>query len=441
MIYGFDSFEWSPASDSDVAHWRTPPGATAALSLTPAPAFEAAQNGGAPWGVLFCAFRSLPKRDTFVPLATGNDPRNDKNVDGRFLDAAESLLGFRPEGETIADVLYSILTTGADPSGDGINPLMPELNWKMPLWADGTLLRRDVLTQLHPHWSKVVSRIKRELSELRARSIAGKMVNAATKEIDRGYFRRCADKRLEELAGPRARDKAKLWEVIRPADWPVDETPEPHATTISDNFNRADNASLGNSSEGWSWTEVTGNTDIASNAASPTSTATANINRAESDLSSSNHYSQSTLTAGASTTSNHLSIVRFDAASQQSIQFFSRRNTTNTYRLFKSNTLGALTQIGSTVNTTSPASGSTSKVDVTGANAITGYNNGSAVIGPSTDSAGSTNTRCGMGGSSISGGAMTIDDFVAGDLASGLIYTQLERSVRGMNRGIALGGF
>jgi hypothetical protein len=64
------------------------------------------------------------------------------------------------------------------------------------------------------------------------------------------------------------------------------------------------------------------------------------------------------------------------------------------YRLFK-NVAGSFTQLGSTVSGTQGA-GDTIEIKADAANAITGYHNGSAIVGPVTDSAGATNTKHGI---------------------------------------------
>lgn len=78
--------------------------------------------------------------------------------------------------------------------------------------------------------------------------------------------------------------------------------------TITDNFTRADADALGSSSEGWSWTEVSGDADIVSNEAKGFSTG---HHRAESDLGSATHYASMTPTGGGN---GYGPIVRFDAS-------------------------------------------------------------------------------------------------------------------------------
>ena len=64
---------------------------------------------------------------------------------------------------------------------------------------------------------------------------------------------------------------------------------DPH-TTYSDTFNRADSSNMGAS-----WTEVVGDMEIKSNAASIVSVNVNAVSRYESDLSSANHYSSVTI--------------------------------------------------------------------------------------------------------------------------------------------------
>jgi hypothetical protein len=63
--------------------------------------------------------------------------------------------------------------------------------------------------------------------------------------------------------------------------------------TITDNFDRANNASsLGSSSEGWSWTAVAGTWGINNNLAYAPGASTTQTARAEIDLDSADHYAQ-----------------------------------------------------------------------------------------------------------------------------------------------------
>lgn len=67
-------------------------------------------------------------------------------------------------------------------------------------------------------------------------------------------------------------------------------------TTITDDFNRAD-GDIGSSSEGWSWTQVRGDLNIASNVVQPIS-ASHNEGRAEFDLQTDNMFAQATVPSG-----------------------------------------------------------------------------------------------------------------------------------------------
>lgn len=90
-------------------------------------------------------------------------------------------------------------------------------------------------------------------------------------------------------------------------------------TTIADTFNRSDSGTLGTSSDGWSWTDgVTGWTgggggfEIVSNQCK--ANGTSGDARAETDLSSADHWAYTTLIARTSTTHRFGAVARFDAS-------------------------------------------------------------------------------------------------------------------------------
>jgi hypothetical protein len=219
---------------------------------------------------------------------------------------------------------------------------------------------------------------------------------------------------------------------IRPNGWPKDETPLPHQTTITDNFNRANQAQLGTSSEGWSWSALSGELDIVSNTAQVITTP--GVYRADSDLSSSDHYSQADTIARSALSSQGTAVFTRKDSSSTLTYYFGRLQGTGSdvVRLFKS-IANVATQLGSdgAVTVSLPQSikqtcnGSTISVDYAGVNKIS-----------LTDTSITTNTRTGLriADNSV---AASMDNFQASDLSvAGVLYTQLERSTRGLGRGM-----
>lgn len=194
-------------------------------------------------------------------------------------------------------------------------------------------------------------------------------------------------------------------------------------TTITDGFTRAGADALGTSSEGWSWTELTGDLDISSSGVTAESTGYSgqNFARAEADLASPNHYAQLRVTQWAANSSAAIHVhARFAAASNSSLVFYIRNDaggSSFTYRVFKQ-TAVSFTQIGSTISAPSaPVAPYTARIEVNASNIIKGFIDGVEKISVGPDSFNSSELRTGIGAVPISPTATLLDDFQAGDLS------------------------
>jgi hypothetical protein len=142
-------------------------------------------------------------------------------------DAWESELGFRPAGNQLRDLLWDQLTSGADPAGEaGPKPLMPRVGGTLELNLGGHSVIRSERFKWgrHRHTNQVQSVLQRDFESLW--------------EETNGHEHCCRvlDYRCEKY---------------RVADW-QDIVPQrlrahvpgrlPHATTYTDDFNRADGA-------------------------------------------------------------------------------------------------------------------------------------------------------------------------------------------------------
>lgn len=100
--------------------WQPPEGALAAVDLRTLEAQAVA--GGTP-GLGFFA-TNTPLDSAYTLLGTGDC--RELNTTGAMRDAWESLLGYRPEGNLLVDLLWDQLTTGSDPDGaEHAKPLLP----------------------------------------------------------------------------------------------------------------------------------------------------------------------------------------------------------------------------------------------------------------------------------------------------------------------------
>jgi len=184
-------------------------------------------------------------------------------------------------------------------------------------------------------------------------------------------------------------------------------------TTLTDNFNRADQGGLGTASGGGTWTQVNGGTtlNIVSNQCKNISGGTNRATyRLDSDLASADHEVFVTMVSGIA---QNGVLARFDPTSNS--------DATETYYLAHANATalqlykrvsGTFTQLGS--DSTSVVNGDIVKLRCSGT-AITTYINGTLKHNQ-TDSAITGNKRCGIYSSKD---ANIMDDWQANDLAAG----------------------
>ena len=197
------------------------------------------------------------------------------------------------------------------------------------------------------------------------------------------------------------------------------EIPLPRQTTLLDNYNRADADALGTSSEGWSWTEVVNDIDILTNEAREgNTTSVVGRARAESDLSSDDHYAQHKAIFSAATADQAGPIVRYSAAADTGVFSMVRGATTTTGRIGKVVT-GTETSLATFNETPAPASGLVAKLEVDTVDLCTLYYNALSKV-TVTDATGVGNLRTGIRldnrSATIHPGA---DNFEAADTAAG----------------------
>lgn len=184
--------------------------------------------------------------------------------------------------------------------------------------------------------------------------------------------------------------------------------------TITDNFNRADSTtSLGSSSEGWSWTAVGGTWGINTNRAYLVATGGSNSARAESDLSSTDHYAQMVLGVAAQIGP----CVRFAAGA--ATFYHARRAGSTSIGLLRFNA-GSATTLG-TLTVAALGIGDTLKLSVTGTGAtvtLEAFINGvsAGTFGDTDANRITSGTRCGLRAAAAGTGNSPMDDFQAADL-------------------------
>ena len=299
-------------------------------------------------------------------------------------------------GTTVADVLWEMFTVQSDPTGDsGCKPLdCLDSGRRMELVVAGNVLRAQRLNRSDPEAVPLLDLKKRIYRSVRQDCLDGK--------LPLRLYRRMLGSWVRKYEFP--------YRDFQPNDLP-DEPPDDPTTTISDNFNRANAGSLGSSSEGWSWTEVTGTWGIESNQALKSVTAaTYEVARADSDLSSADHYSQ-VLISGGTSLDVHGPCCRMPSSASATGYIFGTFNLDIYLSKIEAGTVTALINTAYTF-----ATGETYKVESNGTT-IKGYVNGAEVLS-STDTAITGNLRCGMVSYGVAVVGM-LDDFLASDLAAG----------------------
>lgn len=205
-----------------------------------------------------------------------------------------------------------------------------------------------------------------------------------------------------------------------------------HETSLTDDFTRADQTGLGTAAGGWSWGSVTAGINIVSNRAR--STADNNASRAESDLSSADHYAEVDVIQSAATSRAMGARCRYASGANTAYEATSSGTSTGSF-LLKRISAGTPTTL-STADRGSTTLSRTVRVTVSGSNLDCWEGGVSKTTATDTNITG--NLRCGIGKSSTQQtGTQEWDNFVCSDgAAGGILYTQLERGLRGVTRGV-----
>ena len=367
------------------------------------------QAGGAPEGMGIFTYT----QDVDIPdaIAFGQDlvrelTEKEKDTWRGILNIQETL-----DGRTLKDVIWNILTIHADATGrDRSKPLMPTVRGNLEMRMGGFSLVKSEPFDIHTHPAKsVVLGVLRE-----------------------DYRRICAEHRkIFRRGDPRQEHYKKVlgaWmrkyrvsdhRIFLPSELP-DEGWLPPTTIIGDTFVEASDTDISSHTAtgpngGFSWTELTGDTDIiaSTDLAQHQSGLTASELRADSDLSTDDHYSQGDVTPSTSVSSAAGTIGRKDSTTTLTfyIAEVSPPENDDLYKLEKSID-GTRTGIGDAAYDGSD--GDTLRLEMSGSS-ITILNNGVIKVGPITDTSITGNLRAGM---RLRGSSEELDNFEAADLAA-----------------------
>ena len=396
MRYYLGPWVKNPAPE---AYWHAPSGVVGAIDLRSIPAQNTAGVG------FFTTPDAVTLSNQYVQIALGSIDTFSITPAGRTVIA--NALGLASvSGVTLLDCLKDILTLRADPTGiNRWKPLMPTIAGNLEIYLGGhSMIWSQEFDLAMPEAANVIAVLQEDYRAMLGDALAGKMGRNGV--VDLQFHRRVLDSWGEKFRVSNPED------IFVPADLPK-EPRLPHGTTITDNFNRADADALGNSSEGWSWTEVINDTDIVSNQAHSQGTEDCEA-RAESDLASSDHYGQVDVV---NTTFKGGAFARFSASARTAYIGYLR--ATVTLRLSK-NVSGTETLLSDAVIT--PALPEAYKIEANGS-AIKVYQAGVQRLSI-TDTAITGNTRCGIY-TRTSGSSNIVDNFSAADLAVAALATDL----------------
>lgn len=355
------------------------------------------------------------------------------------LSAWETHFGRRAAGETVADWIAWQLTDGSDPTGATPAPTaMPDSRRDFDLFLP--LHSRVSRRRLRPDWSdpwasRVRDRVRADLVRLtrdlrdEAKALR-KLEQAARKAKQTDAADRLAaraakldgDQVARKFLGATARTLFGRWDDPRARELvsaDADFEPLKPETSYSDDFTRADGATIGNL---LTWTEVGGDYwSTASNTVRRTSTSTGSDGRtarAEHDFSSANHWASAAITTFTRTSSEARGgvVVRHSTSDTTYYCSFHSAGTVNGQAIIKF--VASAATVLTTYTSRTYSSPDTIYIESNGSTITDDWNPPGSARSV-TDSAISTGTRAGLYAVSQGYGTTTdvrLDDFNAADL-------------------------
>jgi len=386
-------FRWNDDDPND-PYWHAPAPDKLVGLIDLRPIADQAELGGVPRGYGVFEYSEPVQRPSFIKI--GTDP--DGVVAIPKLNEIETLFGTNniPSGTTVSELIDKLLSTH---NTDKLCPVnMPDRTLHTRVRLGGREIKKHKVVPLTgPRWPRILNRIHNKYLRY-------------TQRPDPDFKRRMLTVWMEKY-------NVQDHTIFIPEGEPI-VTPLPHNTTITESFNTADSDTLG---PDLSWTEISGDIDISSNAFVTGSDAVAGNAMANSDLSTSDNYAKIDVTDLSRVTNYALVGIRCrhvsSAASSSDVMAYGMRiyDSGNDYHRIEKIVSGSSTAIsGPTLFTFSNPD--EIKIEADGST-IKGYLNG-AEVHSVTDTAIASGTRGGLvtytghSNDSISG-----DNFEAGDIA------------------------
>lgn len=400
--------------------WRPPNGATNIIDLRPIPA-QGLSGEVSGFGV-FATPDDVTLSSDYRLFGTGGSLAD--IGDSKDKSVFASMVGVKAvDGDSLSEWLFTLCTLYADPLGDtAVRPLLP-INGKH--FSAFGIIKPFSLNG--PEAAGSIAVIRDDYRKLRAASLAGRLGH------DGLQHRRVLDFLGKQYGINNPQD------VFIPGDLPK-EAPVPHATTINDDFTRANGTGLGTAtvasvSQGWSWTcfdadgagtvSATNRLNIVSNKAALDNASGSNYGqtRSGSALSSADHFAQITTgVVGTGSNNPQLGPVARFANSGTNIsgyQFRALPIGSNGFDLEKVSATGVQSQLAVSA-AVQVADGKVMKLTANGSAISCDYDAGSLTLSV-TDTSVTGNVNCGMyavcGNTLVAG--PTFGGFTASDLATG----------------------
>ena len=370
----------------DGLSWRWPTGAVAALDLRSPD--DCGPSTGSEVNIALFLFRGTVPAG-YREVATGFRRSQVSLADRQWL---QSFFGYLPTDGSVGRIAWERLTVRSEPDGSGPLPIVPEVRsreWRLIVGGESI---RSTFRRSSPAYDR--------LRALQRRVYRGLYQQEQRGDIPTNHHRRWLDYQVAKYAlGARYRE-------FIPNDVP-DDPPLPHATEVSDDFNRADESlSAGN------WTEINGDFEIVSNQVECTGTSGDKVTaRFDTDLSGTDQFSQCTADQDVNADEPG-AMVRKDSSATQTY-YVAQQKILSTFDVSTGVKVVAAVEtdiVGAFIGTALPT---VVRCEVDGST-ITIFSNG-VELGSNTDSAIPGNLRCGLAGV-MSTGTLTYDTWSAGDL-------------------------
>lgn len=265
--YYLGQWEWNQP-EKGFSSWRSPHSDKVTGCIDLRSMSQQSIPGGVPQGYAIFAYLETINDPTMTYLGDSNS----LSIDDNALVELQNKLGTKNPiiATSPHDLIYELLTVHADPKGETANgPLMPDsdLNMRVHLGRNGKIKESKLIPQVSPEWPIVLTAIHEGYKKL----IVNDPDNMSPKVLDFWEKQYKID-----------------YKTFIPEGYPIIDS-VPHETTITESFDKADSSTLG---PDLSWTELQNDFTIVSNKANYVTNNTAGYARADSALSSDNHYAQ-----------------------------------------------------------------------------------------------------------------------------------------------------